>query len=75
MDANNDKTFEQALARLEQIVRALEDGNAPLESLIGLFDEGTSRGKFCTAKLDAAEEKVKILSGSGETLKAEDFGA
>lgn len=75
MDANNEKTFEQALARLEQIVRALEDGNAPLESLIGLFDEGTSLVKFCTAKLDAAEKKVKILSGSGETLKAEDFGA
>ena len=75
MDANHEKTFEQALARLEQIVRALEDGNAPLESLIGLFDEGTSLVKFCTAKLDAAEEKVKILSGSGETLKSEDFGA
>ena len=75
MDANNEKTFEQALARLEQIVRALEDGNAPLESLIGLFDEGTSLVKFCAAKLDAAEEKVKILSGSGETLKSEDFGA
>ena len=39
---SNEMTFEQALARLEQIVRSLESGNVPLEDLIKLFDEGTA---------------------------------
>ena len=58
---NSEMTFEQALARLEQIVKALEGGNVPLEDLIKLFDEGTSLVKLCTERLDKAEEKVKLL--------------
>lgn len=54
-------TFEQALARLEQIVKALEGGNVPLEDLIKLFDEGTGLVRLCTERLDKAEEKVRLL--------------
>ncbi|MBO5914087.1 MAG: exodeoxyribonuclease VII small subunit, partial [Clostridia bacterium] len=57
---SNEMTFEQALSRLEQIVKALESGNVPLEDLIKLFDEGTGLVKLCTERLDAAEEKVKL---------------
>ena len=35
-------TFEQALARLEQIVKELEGGNVPLDDLMRLYDEGTT---------------------------------
>ncbi len=66
-------TFEQALARLEQIVRALEGGNVPLEDLIKLFDEGTSLVKLCTERLDKAEEKVKLLQMKDGTLNEEEF--
>ncbi len=54
-------TFEAAMARLEEIVRALEGGNAPLDASLALFEEGVSLVKFCNQKLDAAEQKVKIL--------------
>lgn len=67
-------TFEQALSRLEQIVKALESGNVPLEDLIKLFDEGTGLVKLCTERLDAAEEKVKLLQMKGNVLTEEEFG-
>ncbi len=67
-------SFEQALARLEQIVKSLEGGNVPLEDLIKLFDEGTSLVKLCTERLDKAEEKVKLLQMKGGILTEEEFG-
>ncbi len=54
-------TFESALLRLEEIVRAMESGNAPLDSSLALFEEGIGLVKFCTNALDTAEQKVKIL--------------
>ena len=73
-EANNEMSFEQALARLEQIVRSLEGGNVPLEDLIKLFDEGTSLVKLCTSRLDKAEEKVKLLQMKDGVLTEEEFG-
>ena len=73
-DKKTEMTFEQAMARLEQIVRSLEGGNVPLEDLIKLFDEGTSLVKLCTERLDKAEEKVKILQNRDGVLTAEEFG-
>ena len=70
---SNEMTFEQALARLEQIVKALEGGNVPLEDLIKLFDEGTSLVKFCTGALDKAEEKVRLLQMKDGVMTAEEF--
>ncbi len=72
-EINNEITFEQALARLEQIVKALEGGNVPLEDLIKLFDEGTNLVKLCTERLDKAEEKVKLLQMKGGILTEEEF--
>ncbi len=70
---NKELTFEQAMSRLEQIVKALEGGNVPLEDLIKLFDEGTGLVKLCTERLDAAEEKVKLLQLKDGKLTEEDF--
>lgn len=72
-EVKNEMSFEQALARLEQIVKMLEGGNVPLEDLIKLFDEGTSLVKLCTARLDTAEEKVKLLQVKDGNLVQEDF--
>ena len=69
----HEMTFEQSLARLEEIVRALESGNVPLEDLIKLYDEGTALVKHCTEKLNAAEEKVKVLQMKDGTLTEGDF--
>lgn len=69
-------TFEAAMARLEDIVRALEGGNAPLDTSLALFEEGVSLVKFCNQKLDAAEQKVKILQrGDNGTLVETDMKA
>lgn len=64
-EQNKELTFEAALSRLEVIVRQLENGNAPLDSSLALFEEGTKLVRFCTEKIDAAEQKVKILSAGG----------
>ena len=57
----NELKFEQALARLEEIVRALDSGAAPLDESLALFEEGVRLVKLCSEKLDSAEQKVKIL--------------
>ena len=69
-------TFEAAMTRLEEIVRALEGGNAPLDTSLALFEEGVSLVKYCNQKLDAAEQKVKILQrGEDGTLTETDMKA
>ena len=61
-------TFEAAMARLEEIVKALEDGKAPLDTSLALFEEGVKLVSLCKNRLDTAEQKVKILleNGNGE---------
>ncbi len=59
-------TFEQSMERLEEIVRILERGDAPLEEAMRLFEEGTSLMKKCTTQLDKAEQKVNKLLASAD---------
>ena len=54
-------SFEQAVARIEEIVRALEKGDAPLDTALSLFEEGTGLIKTCGKMLDEAEQKVVRL--------------
>lgn len=61
----NEYNFESALKRLEEIAAALENGNAQLEDSLALFEEGVGLIKDCNAKLDAAEQKVKLLISNG----------
>lgn len=67
-------TFEVAIARLEEIVRMLEGGNAPLDQSLALFEEGVALVKLCNSRLDSAEQKVKILTSNGDgTLTESDM--
>ena len=59
---DNNITFEQALARLEEIVRMLESGSAPLDKSLELFEEGVKLVKMCNSQLDNVEQRIKILS-------------
>ena len=61
---DNKPTFEQAMKRLEEIVRFLESGNAPLDESLAAFEEGVSLVKLCNSELDLAEKKVKLLTFS-----------
>ena len=60
----NDLSFEQALKRLEEIVKQMEQGNVSLEESLNLFEEGTALAAGCAAQLDAAELKVvRLMKG------------
>ena len=54
-------TFEQNMQRLEQIVRAMERGDVPLEESLKLFQEGTDLVSKCGKLLDEAELQVKMI--------------
>ena len=56
------KTFEQSMQRLEQIVRAMERGDVPLEESLKLFQEGTGLVQTCGELLDKAELQVKMIA-------------
>jgi len=55
------KTFEAAMARLEQITEELEDGEISLEKSLKKFDEGIKLAEFCNAQLAEARAKVEML--------------
>ena len=57
-------TFEQRITRLEEIVAALEKGDALLADSLALFEEGTKLITACTKQLDQAEQQVvKLMKG------------
>lgn len=59
-------TFEQQIARLEEIVSALEQGDVQLTDSLALFEEGTKLIAACTKQLDQAEQQVvKLMKGPG----------
>ena len=67
-------TFEQNMQRLEQIDRALERGDAPLEESLKLFQEGTERIRICGKLLDEAQLQVKkIVPGPDGAPTEEDM--
>ena len=74
-NAKDDITFEKALVRLEEILKVLESGTAPLDESLGMFEEGVKLIKLCNGKLDNAEQKIKILVKNQEgEYDEQDFG-
>ena len=75
MAAKKKLSFEQSMARLEEIVSLMEKGDAPLEQSLALFEEGSRLLRECTGQLDEAEQKVALLTAGkdGEPLE-EPFG-
>ena len=68
------KTFEESMNRLEQIVRAMERGDVPLEESLKLFQEGTELVRNCQKLLDEANLQVKkIMTAADGSPVEEDF--
>ncbi len=62
----NNKTFEELLNNLENIVKELEQGNIDLEKSIDKYTEAMKIAKECSDKLENATGKVnKILTENG----------
>lgn len=60
-DLMAEKKFEAAMARLEEIVQGLEQGDLPLEQSLKLFEEGVKLSRVCNKRLEEAERKVEVL--------------
>ncbi len=67
-------SYEQAVERLESIIRTLEsgDGSVPLDTCMKLYEEGVGLVRRCYAELKEAEQKVQILQRdeAGEIITA-----
>jgi exodeoxyribonuclease VII small subunit len=77
MSTKEDKaiSFEKSLARLEEIVGAMEGGSLSLDAMISQFEEGQKLIKFCTGKLDEVERKIERLLTRDGPVVTEPFPA
>ena len=60
-DAPLPPTFEEAQAELDDLVRAMEAGQLPLDRLLLAYRRGAQLLEFCRSRLEAVEEQVKVL--------------
>ena len=65
--------FEDALQRLEAVVKKLEAGNVPLDEALALYEEGIDLIRFCNERLDAAQLRVDIVRNTAEGSVTEPF--
>ena len=56
------KDFEDALAKLEAIVKELERGELSLEASLARYEQGVSLARFCNGKLEEAEKRIEVLT-------------
>jgi exodeoxyribonuclease VII small subunit len=59
-------SFEEALARLEAIVRELEGSDLSLEETLARYEEGSRLVRECTVRLEEAEQRIRILTAARE---------
>ena len=68
-------SFEQALARLEEVAERLERGDLPLEEGLALFEEGVKLSRQCQDRLDVAEKRISTLTTSANNDYANEEGS
>ena len=68
-----EKKFEEALERLEEIVKEMEAGDMTLDRSLEAFEEGIKLSRLCSKKLDKAERKVEILLKDNEEVDIKPF--
>lgn len=70
---SNKNTFEENMNRLEQIVKAMDRGEVPLEESLRLFQEGTELIRKCSKMLDEAEQQVTKIVATADGPVEEAF--
>jgi exodeoxyribonuclease VII small subunit len=74
--AEKKKSFEEAVTRINEILRALERGDTPLEDSIKLFEEGAKLAGHCETLLQKAEQRVtKLVKTQDNTVEEQPFDA
>ena len=66
--------FEQTLADLETLVARLESGELPLDQALAAFEQGVKLTRACQNALQAAQQKVQILTQQGSDARLAVFG-
>ncbi|WP_194744934.1 exodeoxyribonuclease VII small subunit [Thermaurantiacus tibetensis] len=69
-EGERELSFEEALKRLEAIVRELESGDVPLERAIALYEEGQGLKSLCEARLASAEARIRELQIGADGMPA-----
>jgi exodeoxyribonuclease VII small subunit len=64
--AREPQSFEQAMERLEAIVKEMEAGSLPLDTMIGRFEEGQGLIQYCSKKLNEVERRIEKLVKKGD---------
>ena len=64
----NKMNFEESMERLEQIVRIMERGEAPLEESLNLFREGTQLVAGCSKLLQEARLQVELVTQGADGM-------
>ncbi len=62
--AEKEKTFEESMARLEEIVQILEKNEKPLDETISLFEEGLKLVRTCDARLKSFETRIEEITAA-----------
>lgn len=62
-DAKANKSFEESLAELEEVVAALEGGELGLDEALAEYERGVAGLKRCHEQLQHAERRIELLSG------------
>jgi len=62
------QTYEQALARLEEVIDIMENGGPALEELYELYKEGIELTRFCAESLNTIEKEVTVLRQTAEGI-------
>lgn len=70
-----EKSFEEMLDELEEVVQSLEKDNLNLDESISKFESGMKLAKGCNKKIEEAEKKITILLNENGELKEENFVA
>lgn len=65
---SNKLTFEEAMSKIEEIAEKLETGKVNLDEMIELYKQGTELSVYCNKMIDEAEQKIRILSKTGDGL-------
>ena len=77
--ADNDKTFEQRLSRMEEISKALSDPATDLQKAVSLYEEGMKIASEVDGELAKIERRIEIVTSapgaSAEGVMAEDYEA
>ena len=78
MSQKNDekeRTFENAMDRLQEIVSLLETGKADLDDELKLYEEGVALIRYCSDKLNQAEQKIREITAEEKSGEAYDADA